>query len=51
MQLCRKGGIFTPEDAKLAMKGKFFTNNGESIKLKVSDIRTVILNGKEYHVK
>ncbi len=44
-------GIFTPEDAKLALKGQFFTNKGESIKLKVSDIRTIILNGKEYRVR
>jgi hypothetical protein len=44
-------GIFTPEDAKQALQGKFYTNSGESIKINLSDIRTFIVNGKEYRIK
>jgi hypothetical protein len=42
-------GIFLPEDVSDALRGKFYTHyNGETLKLKLSDIKSVIINGKEY---
>jgi hypothetical protein len=42
-------GIFLPEDVSDALREKFYTDhNGETLKLKLSDIKSVIINGKEY---
>jgi hypothetical protein len=45
-------GIFTADDAKAALNGQFYLDsNGKTFQLKLSDIESVIINGKEYTIK
>jgi hypothetical protein len=44
-------GIFTPEDAKQALEGMFYYNNGERLTLTFSDINSIIIDGKEYRIR
>jgi hypothetical protein len=42
-------GIFFPQDARLALEGKFYLNDsGKTLKLKLSDIKAIYLNGREF---
>jgi hypothetical protein len=44
-------GIFTPEDAKQALEGNFYTKNGDKLTIKFSDINSVIINGKQFQIQ